>query len=492
MPEGDDQVILAEGGKCGVLQRACDWVGDGVSDTVGNAVGDALTDLVNGIIEGVVNTMTYVLTFWVTTPTGSLESGGAVAGSVATMQELLSTLTIFFGVLGLLIAAGRMAWTARAEPIKEMLRMLAAVVFVQALAVSATQMLLRGGDVFSTWLIRQVTEEPMQNSFESLIPVLRASGGGFVVNPAQIQMAQGALLIIMIVVLLATIAQFMFLILRDVLLAIILVFLPTLAAASLTQGGSEAFTKAQGWIVALLLYKPTAAVIYALGVLMVKGVGADSPEGGNVDWAALLLGGLTLVLATLAMPALIKFVAPAAGRGVSNAFSGGAAVAAGAGAVAAGASVAALAATGGASAPATGAAGASTGASTTAPTAAASAPTAAPTPGAGETPSPQAPGSAPGGTVPSGNDGGSGKTEGSGDKTSEGANPQQGAPAPSSPEGGQGTGAPGPEASGSGAPAPDGSGTGGVTTRDALNTVRDVADTAQQSAGPSGAIEEST
>lgn len=261
MPEGDDQVILAEGDKCGVLQRACDWVGDGISDTVGNAVGNALTDLVNGIIEGVVNTMTYVLTFWVTTPTGSLESGGAVAGSVATMQELLSTLTIFFGVLGLLIAAGRMAWTARAEPIKEMFRMLAAVVFVQALAVSATQMLLRGGDVFSTWLIRQVTEESMQNSFESLIPVLRASGGGFVVNPAQIQMAQGALLIIMIVVLLATIAQFMFLILRDVLLAIILVFLPTLAAASLTQGGSEAFTKAQGWTVALLLYKPTAAVV---------------------------------------------------------------------------------------------------------------------------------------------------------------------------------------------------------------------------------------
>src|SRR5699024_4690947 len=152
------------------------------------------------------------------------------------MHDYMSYITAFFAILGLLIAAAKMAWSARVEPMKEMLRMLAAVVFVQALALSATQMLLRGGDAFSSWLIVTVAQKDMENSFASLIPVLAASGGYFTVNPVSGQLALGAMLIVMIVVLLSAIAQFMFLILRDVLLAIILAFLPTLAAASLTKG----------------------------------------------------------------------------------------------------------------------------------------------------------------------------------------------------------------------------------------------------------------
>src|SRR5699024_3166818 len=89
--------------------------------------------------------------------------------------------------------------------------------------------------------------------------------------------------------------------------------------------GSEGFEKALGWIVALCLYKPIAAAIYVLGTLMVKNVAGDQIDPGQ-EWMALILGTMTLLLAVFAMPALVKFVAPAAGRGASSAFSGGAAV----------------------------------------------------------------------------------------------------------------------------------------------------------------------
>ncbi|MFQ6486027.1 hypothetical protein [Brachybacterium epidermidis] len=494
------------------MDNECRWhqlgcrASKGISDTVQTAVSDGLANLVDGLIQGVVDTMTFVLTFWLRTPSSSLSSRSAVGGAIITVQDYLMPLTVFFGVLGLLLAAGRLAWTARAEPLKEMLRMMAAVVFVQALAITSTQMLLRGGDEFAVWLIEAVVNEPMQNSFVQLIPIMVAKGsGGFAVAPGSKEMAMGALLIVLIVILLAAIAQFLFLILRDVLLAVILVFLPTMAAASLTKGGDEAFQKAIGWIVALLLYKPVAAAIYALGVLMVKGISyGDSADAANVDWAGLLMGGLTLTLAVLAMPALVKFVAPAAGRGVSNAFSGGAALAAGAGVVAGGAAVVGLAATGGASAGAAGAGAAAgggggmasaTGAAQT-PAATASS-TAAPTGGGSGTP---------------GALGGSGQPGASGsDSTAPGGAGQAGSARFGGPEGSQGSSSDTSAASGAseadssstgsaGAPSgsdsggsPGASGSGGNPWVDRAHAVHDIADAAQNTAGPSGsAIEEST
>lgn len=481
---------------------------DKAAETAISVVNDGLQSVIDGLLQGVVDTMTFVLTFWLRTPSSSLSEDSAVGGAIITVQDYLMPLTVFFGVLGLLVAAGRLAWTARAEPLKEMLRMMAAVIFVQALAITSTQMLLRGGDEFSVWLVETVANEPMQNTFVHLVPIMEENAEvGFVVAAASRELALGAMLVVLIVILLASIAQFLFLILRDVLLAVILVFLPTMAAASLTKGGDEAFQKAIGWIVALLLYKPVAAAIYALGVLMVKGISyGDSADAANVDWAGLLMGGMTLTLAVLAMPALVKFVAPAAGRGVSNAFSGGAALAAGAGVAAGGAAVVALAATGGASA---GAAGAGTTATTGGGSGMASAT------GATQTPTTTASSTAPptgGGSGTPGALGGSGQPGASGsDSTAPGGAGQAGSAGSGGPEGSQESSSDTSAASGAseadssstgsaGAPSgsdsggsPGASGSGGNPWVDRAHAVHDIADAAQNTAGPSGsAIEEST
>ena len=121
------------------------------------------------------------------------------------------------------------------------------------------------------------------------------------------------------------------------------------AASTGSVSGKQAFQKINGWLIALLLFKPIAAGIYALGLRMMNQDSEIDGLGGELqNYAAAMTGMLILALAGLALPALIKFVAPAAAMGAA-AFGGGAAVA-GAATVAAGAAV--VAGTGGAAAPA--------------------------------------------------------------------------------------------------------------------------------------------
>lgn len=426
--------------------------GEAVKSKVQDTLSKPLEDLVNGMLERALDSLVYFMTFWLRTPSASLDEGDPVGAAIVQLQQYMSTITVFFAVLGIVVAAGRMAWMARVEPVKEVAAMFLRVMFVQAAALLSTQILVRAGDAFSPWLVETALGNNMNYSIETLMPFIGGSAGAYVITGGYVvTQGIGAMLIVGIIILIASAMQVLFLLLRDVLLAIILAFLPTLAAASLFKSGAEGFEKALGWIVALTLYKPVAAAIYVLGTLMVTNVAGDQSSPGQ-QWMGMLLGTLTLILAVLAMPALVKFVAPAAGRGASSAFSGGAALGAAAGVAATGAAVVAVAGTGGAAAPAaagTGAAtgtGASTGAAAgaAAPGAAAAEPAAAAgsaPPGAGtgtgggaeksggatEQPSGNAPAGggadetpSPGGKSPSGAEGGGSPTTSSG-ATAQGA-----------------------------------------------------------------------
>lgn len=431
-----------------------------VKETVGNTLSEPIENLVNGMLDRALDSLVYFMTLWLNTPSASLDESDPVGAAITTLQGYMTTITVFFAVLGILVAAARMAWTARAEPIKEVGAMFLRVLFVQAGALLATQTLLKAGDAFAPWLVTTASGNDMNHSIVTLMPFITGSVGSFAVSgPFVVTQGIGAMLIIGIILLIVTALQVLFLILRDVLLAILLAFLPTLAAASLFKGGSEGFEKALGWMVALILYKPVAAAIYVLGVLMVTNVAGDQSTPGQ-EWMALLLGTLTLILAVVAMPSLVKFVAPAAGRGVSNAFSGGAAMGAAAGMAATGAAVVAIAGTGGAAAPAAGAStGATTGASTgatagangaapAAPTTGGAAPPAAAPEGGGGDPKPSA------GNAPSGgsNDGDGASPSGWEERPSGLAVPGGSAPESSSGGNGSGDGSSDAPASPTGAP----------------------------------------
>ena len=104
-----------------------------------------------------------------------------------------------------------------------------------------------------------------------------------------------------IIAFLATVIQIMLMLVRGGMLVLLVGTLPLVAAFSNTEMGMQWFRKAGAWLVAFALYKPAAAIVYAVAFDLAGQPGA----------LALLDGVMMLVLAILALPALLRFVVPA-------------------------------------------------------------------------------------------------------------------------------------------------------------------------------------
>ena len=104
-----------------------------------------------------------------------------------------------------------------------------------------------------------------------------------------------------IIAFLATVIQIMLMLVRGGMLVLLVGTLPLVAAFSNTEMGLQWFRKAGAWLVAFALYKPAAAIVYAVAFDLAGQPGA----------LALLDGVMMLVLAILALPALLRFVVPA-------------------------------------------------------------------------------------------------------------------------------------------------------------------------------------
>ena len=116
---------------------------------------------------------------------------------------------------------------------------------------------------------------------------------------------------------------------RGGLLVILAGVLPLTASFTNTQMGKQWFGKVVGWTIAFILYKPAAALIYA-AAFSLTGTDAFKDDGGGI-WT--ILTGLALMLmALIALPALLKFVAPMTGA-VAGGGTAGMALAGAAGAI---------------------------------------------------------------------------------------------------------------------------------------------------------------
>src|SRR5699024_9715341 len=80
-------------------------------------------------------------------------------------------------------------------------------------------------------------------------------------TPQGVQGAIGAALIIGLLSIIGSAVLFAFMIFRDVMLLIMLAFMPSVAASTGTETGGQAFKKMYGWFLALLLLLPVVAVI---------------------------------------------------------------------------------------------------------------------------------------------------------------------------------------------------------------------------------------
>src|SRR5699024_1363517 len=133
-----------------------------------------------------------------------------------------------------------------------------------------------------------------------------------------------AVLILVVFALLGALAQMVALVIREGLLVVVVGLLPLAAASYSLSTGKQAFRSMIGFVVAALLFKPVATLLYLAAFWLSSGT--EAPSVMEAVSSMLLLASAGLVL-----PALMRVVAPA----VATSVAGGSA--AGVGAAAAGA-----------------------------------------------------------------------------------------------------------------------------------------------------------
>ncbi|HTZ29101.1 MAG TPA: hypothetical protein VMC83_34180 [Streptosporangiaceae bacterium] len=312
---------------CG-LNPLC-MIGKGAGGAVSSLAGDAITALAQSVLGALGHAVEWASTLWVGIGTPPIaDAGGQATGTVAFLQQNLLVFTTGLAVLCTLLGAGRIVYHEhKAAQLRELGRYLATYVLVSGAAAGAASVLIGGCDQMASWLIARASAgSGFADHLSSLLGLATASTSqatgttaGFTVGLAGTATTAFIAIVLGIVAFLGTVVQIMLMLVRGGMLVLLVGTLPLVAAFSNTEMGLQWFRKASAWLIAFALYKPAAAVVYAVAFDLAGQQGA----------LALLDGVMMLVLAILALPALLRFVVPAtsalAGAGGAGAIVAGAA-----------------------------------------------------------------------------------------------------------------------------------------------------------------------
>jgi len=338
---------------CGFPDIGC-YIG-GATGAVASKVTNSFLDEVRKSAADATTTILKTLgTFWLNIPSPKVSNlpdsqlTGAAAptnlqasGAAGVLQGNLGYLTILAAVVGLIVCGARLGITGRSEHGSEAVKMLVRLIAVTAAGAGIVDILIKGGDVFSPWIISSATGAPFDQTAPSLLT-----------NEGLLAMTPLLTIIVAIFALFGAGAMVIFMILRGALLIILIAVWPLSASLTSTEQGLQWYKKINAYLIAFVLLKPVASIIYAAGYLLIKdGHEFQTTDPGVSALMASLTGMAILAVAGLSLPALLRFVAPATASG-SGAMTGaavmGAAVAVGAAAVTMGAGAVAGGATTGA------------------------------------------------------------------------------------------------------------------------------------------------
>ena len=286
-------------------------LGKGAGTVVSSVAGDAITALAKSVLGALGHAVEWASTLWVGIGTPPVAgAGGQATGTVAFLQQNLLVFTTGLAVLCTLLGAGRIVYHEhKSAQLRELGRYLATYVLVSAAAAGAASVLIGGCDQMASWFIARASSgsgfaDHLANLLGlATVGTSHAAGApaGFTVGLAGTVTTAFIAIVLGIIAFLATVIQIMLMLVRGGMLVLLVGTLPLVAAFSNTEMGLQWFRKASAWLLAFALYKPAAAVVYAVAFDLAGQPGA----------LALLDGVMMLVLAILALPALLRFVVPA-------------------------------------------------------------------------------------------------------------------------------------------------------------------------------------
>ena len=318
---------------CDIWDPTC-LIGSAVGAVTSKVTNSFLDELRHSAADMVTTALKTLGTFWLNIPSPQLGDGSAQNAGVATsLQDNLGFFTLLAAVVGLVLCGARIGLTAKSDAAADGVKMLARLIGVTAAGGAVVALLISAGDAFAPWVIEQSTGTTFAQSAPSLVT-----------NGALLQLTPLLTIVSAIFAVLGAAAMVVYMIIRGGLLVVLMAVWPLAASMSATEQGLQWYRKVNAWMVAFVLLKPVAAIIYAAGFLLLRGAGTFT-GGGDADTTALmstLTGTAVLALAGLSLPALLRFVSPmtAAGSGaISGVAIGAAVVAAGAAVVSGGAAV---------------------------------------------------------------------------------------------------------------------------------------------------------
>lgn len=206
------------------------------------------------------------------------------------------------------------------------------LVMVSTIGLTVIQLAVRLGDAFAVGVLNAATKCDVAdvggNCFGSNIALMMQL-------TAQSPLGTIGVLILALIAILISYVQIAMMIVRSAMLVLLAGILPLTASFTNTPTGNQWFRKSLGWLTAFILYKPAAALVYAAAFRLI-GTDLFAKDGQGI-WAV-LTGMALMLIALIALPALMRFIAPmvAPAGGVSGAAVAGA-VMGGAGEAASGA-----------------------------------------------------------------------------------------------------------------------------------------------------------
>lgn len=296
----------------------------GLGDMVCAGAEGFINSLFHGVTDSLGDLAKSLGSFWVNTPSIPL------TGEDNAVTFIRDTTLWYVGVLMLisvLIAAGQMMWTRKGQPLTELLSSLLKFAIINAASVSGVTMLLDSGDKFSAWIIKQSTDEGFEKALSSLMgPEVFKSG--ISVGIAIFAIVMGIIAIIVSVI------QIGLLIVRSAMALILIGTLPLAFSATNTSWGKQWSQKHVSWLIAFILYKPVASLVYAAAFKVFGSYGKiDGDDGQRMVY---FVSGLVLMVGALfALPAMMRLIVPAVGAasGAGAMFAGAAVGSAASGAV---------------------------------------------------------------------------------------------------------------------------------------------------------------
>lgn len=232
-----------------------------------------------------------------------------VSGAVGFLQ---SSLWWYMGaavMASVLIGGVRMVWEQRAQPGKDLAQSLLVMIGWAGAGIAAVSLLLEAADSWSVSIINASltcdveTGTCFQERMGQMIALTMATTGGL-----------GPLLIIVlgVIAVLASIFQILLMVARGGMLVILTGILPLAFSATNTEMGKSWAKRCVGWLIAVILYKPAAAIVYATA-FQLTGTDVNIFNDDGSGLIQVLTGLMLMMLALFALPALMKFVTPMVG-----------------------------------------------------------------------------------------------------------------------------------------------------------------------------------